>query len=302
MSVAITLKQLEALYWIFHLGTFEKAALKLNTTQSAISKRIQELEAITRLELFDRSQRGARFTEKGEYLVTLAEEMLDLTEKIERLKDSQFMPVHKIRFGVTELSVLTWLPRFVSQLRQFYPTVILQPEVDFSKKLYEKLSEGMLDFIVIPEAFLDPEITTIQLQEVENVWMAKPGLVDTTHPVNLSQLAQYSILSQGNLSGSGLYFNKWFKSKGVVFDKFLSCDSMTALLGFAIAGLGVAYLPRQCFQPLVDEGNLEIIPVAPELPLVPYSAMYRNDRPSAIINVIAKFAKRMCDFSKQYQN
>jgi DNA-binding transcriptional LysR family regulator len=39
----VTLKQLEALYWIGQLGTFERAATKLSTTQSTISKRIQEL-------------------------------------------------------------------------------------------------------------------------------------------------------------------------------------------------------------------------------------------------------------------
>lgn len=54
----ITLRQLEALYWISHLGTFERAATRLNTTQSAISKRIQELELVVGLAVFDRNQRG----------------------------------------------------------------------------------------------------------------------------------------------------------------------------------------------------------------------------------------------------
>ena len=58
----INLRQLLALHWIERLGTFERAAEHLNTTQSAISKRIQELEASTGLQLFDRSQRGARLT------------------------------------------------------------------------------------------------------------------------------------------------------------------------------------------------------------------------------------------------
>jgi DNA-binding transcriptional LysR family regulator len=49
----ITLRQLETLHWIAQLGTFERAALKLNTTQSAVSKRIQELEAASGLPVFD---------------------------------------------------------------------------------------------------------------------------------------------------------------------------------------------------------------------------------------------------------
>ena len=41
----LTFKQIEALYWTVRLGTFAASAQKLHTTQSAITKRIQELEA-----------------------------------------------------------------------------------------------------------------------------------------------------------------------------------------------------------------------------------------------------------------
>ena len=40
----ITLKQLEALYWCAKLQSFASAANRLHTSQSAISKRISELE------------------------------------------------------------------------------------------------------------------------------------------------------------------------------------------------------------------------------------------------------------------
>ena len=69
----ITLKQIEALQWVVQLGTFERAAIKLNTTQSAISKRIKEFEVATGVSVFDRSQRGARLTEKGEHLLAMAQ-------------------------------------------------------------------------------------------------------------------------------------------------------------------------------------------------------------------------------------
>lgn len=51
----LTFKQIEALYWTVRLGTFSASAQKLHTTQSAITKRIQELEADFDVALFDRS-------------------------------------------------------------------------------------------------------------------------------------------------------------------------------------------------------------------------------------------------------
>jgi DNA-binding transcriptional LysR family regulator len=297
----ITLKQIEALNSIAELGTFERAAAKLNTTQSAISKRIQELETSAGIPLFDRNQRGARLTEKGEQLLAIGRHMLLLQDQILQLKGGKHAPARRLRLGVTELSALTWLPRLVSAIRENYPTVAIEPEVEMSRNLYDRLTDGTVDLIVIPEAFSDPEITSVRLSEVPNVWTARPGLVRSRRALGFDELAEYTILTQGNLSGSGLFFSKWLKANGVVFPRVISSDSLTALVGLAVAGLGVSYLPRQCFRPLFDEKKLVIIPVKPALPPVPYAAMYRNDRPSAFAAAVAELARSVCDFTRQLQ-
>lgn len=303
MSGPTTIKQLETIFWIANLGTFERAALKLNTTQSAVSKRIQELEMAVGADLFDRSQRGARLTEKGEYLVGLAEEMLELHGRIHALRDKGPAPVRRIRFGVTELIAMTWLPRMVALLRENYPDVTLEPEVDMSRNLYERLLEGSIDLVIMPETFSAPEVTALLLSEVRNDWMARPGLVPGAagRVLRLSELVDYPILSQGSRSGSGLHFNKWMRNQGVIFPRQIASDSMTALLGLTIAGLGISYMPSDCFKPLVAEGKLEVIATDPVLPPVPYAALYRNDRPSAIAASVARLAATACDFSSQFQ-
>lgn len=303
MSVTTTLKQLETIYWIANLGTFDRAALKLHTTQSAISKRIQELETAVGAELFDRSLRGARLTEKGQYIVGIAEEMLGLHARINAIRDGGVAPVQRIRFGVTELISMTWLPRMVTLLRERYPGASLEPEVDMARNLYERLLDDQIDLIIIPETFSAPEVTSVKLAEVQNDWMARPGLVKGAgQELGLAELAEYPILSQGTRSGSGLFFSKWMRNQGIVFPRQISSDSMTALLGLTIAGLGISYMPSACFQSLVREGKLEIVTAEPTLPAVPYAAMYRNDRPSVIAESIARLAIRTCDFSSQFQN
>lgn len=297
----LNLRQIEALYWIAKLGTFERAASKLHTTQSAISKRIQELESAAGLPLFDRSQRGARLTAKGEQLLALGAEMLALQQRILDLKHTHDMPARRLRIGVTELSALTWLPRLVAAVRSTYPTVTIEPEIDMSRDLYDRLQDDRLDLIIIPNAFSDPQITAELLTENTNAWMASPKLVETQHTLSLSELAEYTILIQGSRSGSGLYVSRWMQSEGVIFPKVLSCDSLIALLGLTVAGIGITYLPKLCFEPLVKEGKLTIVPTNPALPPIPYAAMYRNDRPSSFISTIAKIAASNCDFSHQLQ-
>lgn len=298
----INLRQLLALHWIERLGTFERAAEHLNTTQSAISKRIQELEASTGLQLFDRSQRGARLTAIGEEMLVIAREMLTLAERITSLKDGTHVVTRRLRLGVTELTALTWLPRLIAKLVEDFPGLTVEAEVDMSRNLHEKLVDDLVDMIIIPDTFTAPEITAVPLGIVENAWMAAPGVVEHSGVVGLAELAKYPLLVQGRKSGSGLFVNKWLGTMGIELPKMLSSDSLTAMLGLTAAGLGVTYLPLECFRPLVDEGKLTIIHTDPPLPPVPYMAMYRNDRPSAFVSEVAIRAVEQCDFSRQLQS
>lgn len=297
----LTLKQIETLHWIVELGTFERAAARLNTTQSALSKRIRELEAATGLTIFDRSARSVRLTEKGDALLALGQEMLALQERIAALQTDAGAPARRLRFGVTELTALTWLPRLVTELRAAYPTTQLEPEVDLSSHLFERLLEDTIDIVVIPEAFGDPRITVLRLAEVQNAWMASPDLVRSSRTLRLQELGGQMILTQGSDSGSGRYFERWLRSQGVTFPRELSANSLVATVGLTLAGVGVSYLPLQCFRPLVDEGKLRVVPTKPLLPPVPYAAMIRSDRRSTFTEAVAELIRKTCNFSTQYQ-
>ena len=236
----ITLKQIEALHWIAELGSFERAAAQLNTTQSTVSKRIQQLEAAMGKPLFDRSQRGAQLTEWSEQIHVVGREMLALQHRMLELKNGGPIPARRLRLGVTELSALTWLPRLVTALRQTYAAVTIEPEVDLSRNLHERLSEGSLDLIVIPEGLSDPDIASVRLTEVANAWMARPGLVTLSGSLSMHDLANYPVLTEGRRSGSGLFFEKWLKSEGMMLQRTLYTDSLVALVGLTVAGLGIS--------------------------------------------------------------
>ncbi len=297
----VTLKQIEALHWIAELGSFERAAAQLGTTQSTASKRIQQLEAEFGKPLFDRTQRGARLTEWSEQLLAIGREMLNLQDRVVELKNGGPMPARRLRLGVTELCAITWLPKLIAALRQTYPAVTIEPEVDLSRNLHERLSEGRIDLIITPEGLADADMAAVPLAKVRNAWMARPGLVAQPGPLTMHDLAGYPILIQGRGSGSGLFFEKWFRTEGLSLKRTLATDSLMAMVGLTVAGLGVSYLPQQCFGPLVKEGKLAVIETEPSLPEVPYAAIYRMDRPSAFVSSVAEVAQGVCDYSRYLQ-
>jgi DNA-binding transcriptional LysR family regulator len=296
-----TLKQLEALHWIAELGSFERAATQLGTTQSTVSKRIQQLEVEFGKPLFDRTQRGARLTEWSEQLLAIGREMLNLHDRVIDLKNGGPMPARRLRLGVTELCAITWLPKLIAALRQTYPAVTIEPEVDLSRNLHERLAEGRIDLIITPVGLADAEMAVVPLGKVRNAWMARPGLVVQSGPLTMHDLAGYPILIQGRGSGSGLFFEKWFRAEGMSLKRTLATDSLMAMVGLTVAGLGVSYLPQHCFEPLVKEGKLAVIETEPSLPEVPYAATYRIDRPSAFVAAVAEVARGVCDYSRYLQ-
>lgn len=297
----ITLKQLEAFYWIGKLETFERAAKKLNTTQSAISKRIQELEQVIGLPLFDRSHRTAHVTEKGEQMLALAEQMLALRQRAINLSRREEPPARKLRLGITELTALTWLPSLVRTLRNRYPQLVIETRVDLGRDLYDQILEDRLDLVIVPDTFSDPHLTSVPLARSRNAWMGSPKLVRSDRILSVPELMDYTILMQGSRSGSGLWVSRWLKSQAVIVPRHFSSDSLTALLGMTVAGLGVTYLPLDCFEPLIKEGKLAVIPTAPELPEIPYVAMYPRDQLTTFIGSVAEIAQACCDFSHQLQ-
>jgi DNA-binding transcriptional LysR family regulator len=295
----ITLKQLQALLWIVELGTFERAAARLNTTQSAISKRMHELETSTGIKIFNRNERRAQLTDEGDQILVLARQMLALQDQIVSLKGGENLPFRKLRLGVTELTAFTWLPRLVSAIRANYPNVTLEPQVDSTRALCESLAEDKIDVIAVPGTAFDSTFTSVPLAKVTNVWVARPGIVKKRRSFKLTDLYEYTILMQGRRSGSGMFLSKWMEARGVFFPRSIATDSLPALAGLAAAGLGVGYLPRQCFEPLFSKKLLAILPVTPAFPAVPYSAVYRNDRPSALTSTIAKLMRAVCDFDRE---
>lgn len=297
----MTFKQLEAIYWVARLGGFAQAANKLHTTQSAISKRVQELESLFDTPLFDRALRTARLTDKGEEMFAVAQRLLQQRDAaVEQFLRPEVIE-RRLRLGVTELTAMTWLPRLVQRIETFYPKVVIEPDVDTSVALSEKLLEDELDIVIVPDAFEDPRCESRRVGEVELQWMCKPGMVETRKPLRMHELPKYRLLTQSNKSGTGMVVDRWLRAQGIKLPGSLSSNNMLALISMTVSGLGLTYLPWRCLQPMIDSGMLALVKVTPALPATRYVALYRTDQRSTLIASITMLAQESCDFTRMFQ-
>ncbi|WP_432260907.1 LysR family transcriptional regulator [Cupriavidus sp. TMH.W2] len=296
-----TFKQLEAFVAIAEMGSFDGAAEQLDIAQSAVSRHIKEFEGGFGYPLFDRSGRTARLTLEGAEVLARSRDVLKkrdlLIEQFVR-KDTL---VRKLRLGVTELTAVTWLPRFVDAIRAQYPQVAIELEVEHSVPLHDRLRAGQLDLVVVPNAFDLTGLLRIRLAQVRNGWFCRPSLAIPTGKIRVAELGSYPLLMQGPQSGAGVLMRSWFAKNGLTPGNTLMSNSISALGGIAASGLGVVYMPEVVSRGLVEKGLLREVHATPGLPPIRYVALTRADSATPFHRAIATLAQRCCNFELPYE-
>jgi len=296
----ISFRQLEAVFWAARLGTFAAAAEQLHTSESAISKRVSELETFLEKSLFDRSKRRVTPTRAGLEFVEQAEEMLRTRDRLLIRMGKESTQVKRFRVGVTELVALTWLPQLVQAFRGCYPEISFEPEIDLSMNLVEKLQAGQVDLIIVPKVFSPERLVVVPLQEMQLSWMCRPDLIDAKiKRLNFEELAQHPILTQTGRSGVDVVYDAWFKEKNIRVRKVYAGNSLISLATLTILGFGVSYLPSLYFSDLARKKLLREIVLVEPSPLIQYNAVYlAQDTIAGFCAQIAQLCTEHCDFSK----
>jgi len=293
----VTLKQLETFYWVCRLGGFATAAKHLHSTQSAVSMRIQDLEASLGVPLFDRNQRSARLTGKGQELVKYAEQMMGMSSEIQhRIGDPKVLS-GTVRLGVTEFVAITWLPALVAAINETYPGVVLELDVDLTLTQLHKLQNGTLDVTVLPGPVDEPGLANVPLGSVEFAWMASPKLGVPAHRLTPRDLRAWPLLTLTHHSNLHKLMANWFGESNATVRRANACNSIGVLGALTKAGLGVSYLPRGHFAPDVDEGRLQVLDIVPKLPDLEYFAVFEKRKIQPLSQSIAELAQRFSSFS-----
>lgn len=292
----MTLKQLETFYWICRVGSFIAAAQHLNTTQSAISMRVRDLEESLGVQLFNRDTRTARPTAKGRELLFLVEQLLSLTGRIRQSVGDPRMLTGKIRLGVTELVAVTWLADLVALINREFPAITVELDVDLTYNQVRKLETGALNIALIPGPIDVPGFAQVSLGLVRMCWVASPvfEIPDEVHPTDSLHRWPLLILTKN----SNLH-SKVISSLGHAAhpSRINVCNNIGTLAAMAIAGIGIAYLPIEYYAQEIAEGKLRVIRTEPQLPDLEYFAVYDRRSPEPIPEKVAEFARLASRFN-----
>jgi len=280
------------------LGTVQRAANRLHITQSAATKRLQEVERLSSTPLFEGDcGRKAALTPKGIELLAACQSLLEEVSDLQAMEKNKPSPPHSLRIGLTELIVLTWFTNFMKTMRDLHPELTIAPQVHPSLVLHNQLSANKLDLCFMPGSNLSPLLANIEIGRARFEWMGPSGYFRDDQEITSKDLAQWPILEQSSNAIITTPSAPTFRRSGFNPDRFSGGDNVMTLGGLVEAGAGLACLPVDLFTLQLQQGRLQLLKVTPPVQRVQYCAVFHKQPRLALHQEIVRVAQQCCNFS-----
>ena len=235
---------------IFHAvaeaGSFTRATVNLNLSQSAISRQIQSLEQDLKVQLFERHARGLTLTENGEYVFKTAHEVIAKLKEVETsLGDQKNKPTGKLTITTVRSFGTHWLTPRIREFMQINPEI--EVELIFDDKELD-LSTRQADIGIFMRR--PKQLNYIQRKLVDikyHIYGSTKYLEKYGMPKTLNDLNKHRFISFGKGAPSPVFNPDWALKLGIKDNKkrksIMKVNSVMGLLLAVESGVGLAALP-----------------------------------------------------------
>ena len=238
------IQNLRTLVVVNELGNFHRAALALNISQPAVSKRIRALEASLDCELLDRTHHRVQLTDRGQIVVREAEGVLEQYARLRQMVTEGEAGFQRLELGVVEAVLMSWFPDFLIRLRERYRNLDINLHCSPTAELEQKLQNREVDLAFMLGPTNDGSVIYIPVNEVEMCFIAHKDL-DVAPKIQEFVRQDLSLITftAGSRPHTDLLFA--LKNLGVHKDlSFVSSTSIGTMLNMVNSHQGVAVLPR----------------------------------------------------------
>lgn len=176
----MNLQDIEAFVAVAETGSVNRAAVRLNLTQPATTRRIQNFEAaIGDTPLFNRAVKPAALTSLGSHVLEHSRRVLAAVAELEACTLGAATPVGDLRVGIAHGLGEIILTTPLDDLRRSFPGIRLRISSDWSSGLIESVRSGLIDCAIglLTEAHTVPAgLTRIALGAEQVVIVAAANL------------------------------------------------------------------------------------------------------------------------------
>ena len=261
------LGDLRAFLAVSDLGSFRAAAEILHISQSALSRRVDKLEAALGVQLFIRNTRKIELTTTGRTFIHKARiVMLELEGALLGMQDIAGRLSGEVTLACVPSAVGYFLPSVFDAYHQRYPGIRIRVLDESSSDVLLAVTRGDADFGV---TYIGTQEADIHFQPLieEAFVLACPS----SHPlanrktVTWKDISQYSYIALAQGSGNRFLIDQALAQSQERPRWYCEVNHVPALVSLVAAGLGIGVVPRMALPPDNHEGLTAIPLIKPKV-------------------------------------
>ncbi len=246
MSINFEALDLRAFVAVIDLEGFHRAAETLNLSQSALSRRIQRLEAAVGAALLERTTRRVALTTAGRELLPLVRRMLDeFDSSLFAMREVGRQRGGQITLACVPTAAFYFLPSVIARFNEQYPNIRFRILDLSANEGLESVARGEVEFGINLLGASDPELTFEPLIEDPFVLACRRD-----HPLAARQSLTWTdlegqpLVAVSRTSGNRILLDAALVRAGVRLSWSYEVTHLSTSLGLVEAGLGISVLPQ----------------------------------------------------------
>jgi DNA-binding transcriptional LysR family regulator len=250
--------QLRIFSMVAQLGSFSRAARKLEISQPAVSAQVRQLEEELGLVLIDRANHRVGLTEAGRSIAGYAERIFAMSEELlvtaDRLRNP---PRARLLLGASPTIGTYVLPAFFARFRRTNPDVQLELRIAPARAIVERLLVDEIGIGFVANEASAPDIAVYPFGHDVLLAVAAPGHPLGGRPtVSPAELRSIELIQHRSGSSTRRAIDARFAELGETPRVVMELENNETIKQAVIAGLGVALLSRAAVGAEIDAGRL----------------------------------------------
>jgi DNA-binding transcriptional LysR family regulator len=242
----LQLDELEAFVAVAQMGSFAAAAMHINLSQPAITRRVQKLESTLGVQLIVRTARPLHLTPVGREFFAKTKVILgDLEGSILGIREMAERVTGEVTIGAVPTATSYFLPSVIAEYNRIYPKIRIRILDLSANDVLTAVKNGQADFGINMVGGQEPEIEFDPLLEDPFVLVCRQDHALAQKPeVRWVDITPFRFTTVGLLSGNRIVMESALANVPGRPRWFYEVQHLTTSLGLVEEGLGVAAVPR----------------------------------------------------------
>lgn len=240
----------EAFIAIAEQGSFQKAADAIHITQTALSRRLQNLEALLGVKLVERTTRSVALTSIGRDFLPQCRRLLsDLEAALAEIQKSGKAQRGDVSIACVPTVGVQYLPRVIQAYSARHPQNRIRILDHASSGVAAAVMRREAEFGINIAGSHHPDLRSVPLLEDRFVLVCR-----SDHPLagrkrsSWKQLESYALIFAGEVSGNRPLLDGALGGRGLALHSFYEVQRSSTALGLVAEGVAAAVVPSLALQ------------------------------------------------------